>query len=160
MKKNKSAPAYLKAQVEKVNARAAKAAEPLVFPRLAKKGPLIDSIRFSNGRVSAFNLYCVTLRDHPETFKLGRTFNWPQRSRVYTDWNLRRGDGILRGEVFVINEDYVDLPSLEAAMMDACPFPLFKPFEWFVGDNSEACNWVDRFLTASEMTFERLDAKR
>ena len=125
--------------------------------RPKKPKPLIDSMRFSSGRLSAFNLYCLTLRDHPEVFKLGRTFNWRLRKRDYENWNLREGDGILSGNLFVINEDYVDLPGLEAAMLDACPFPLFKAFEWFSGDTQEACDWVDRFITASEMTFERID---
>jgi len=116
---------------------------------------LVESVRFSSGRVSKFILYCVTLRDHPEVFKLGRTYNWRIRRRVYDNWNLRDGDGILCGQVFEINDDFVDLPSLEAAMIEACPFPLFRAFEWFTGHNDDACDWVDRFLTASELTFER-----
>lgn len=117
---------------------------------------LVESIKFSNHRVSRFNIYCVTLRDHPTVFKLGRTYSWPNRRVEYQNWNLRSGDGILCGEVFEITEEFVDLPGLEAAILDACPYPLFRAFEWFVGDNAEACAWLDRFITASELTFDRI----
>lgn len=125
---------------------------PLLGPK--KSTSLVGSVSFNTKPTASFTLYCVTLRDHPDVFKLGRTYNWPARSLEYRNWNLRDGDGILCGQTFTINEEYCDLPSLEQALIADCPFPLFRGLEWFKGENEEACRYVDRYLTASELCFE------
>ena len=102
---------------------------------------------------SVFVLYAVTLREHPEVVKVGRTTRWNNRRVAYANWNLSDGDAILFERTFTITEEFVDLPALEKALLGWLPYPLKHGYEWFVADFEEACREIDRFLCEARLSY-------
>lgn len=98
-------------------------------------------------------IYAVVLREHPEVVKVGRTTRWANRRKAYACWNLANGDGILDERVFIITDEFVDLPHLEAHVLSAMPFPIRHGNEWFTADLDEVCRLIDQILCAAGLSY-------
>lgn len=62
-------------------------------------------------------------------------------------------DAILREATFVITDEYVDLPKLEKAILEAIPFKLRSGTEWFIADFDEVVRLIERFLSETQLTW-------
>lgn len=118
---------------------------------IPEPGPLVRS--FLPGGRSQSVIYAVTLHDHPGVVKVGRTAKWKQRRTAYENWNLRPGDGIADERVFVLTEEFVDLPALEKHILATLPFPLRSGTEWFTADLDDVARVIDQILTACGLSY-------
>lgn len=105
-----------------------------------------------NGRRS-FVLYAVTLREHPGVVKIGRTTNWNTRRREYENWNLAAGDGLMAKRLFIITEEWADLPALEQVILETMPHRRRHGKEWFLADLVDAAEHIARVLDDYGLTY-------
>lgn len=114
--------------------------------------PFVSDFTPRTGRAPV--IYAVTLVDHPGVVKIGRTMHWSSRRVAYANWNLRSGDGIANEAVYLLTEEYVDLPRLERDILALTPFPLRHGAEWFDADFESICAHIDQFITSTGFSFE------
>jgi hypothetical protein len=100
-------------------------------------------------------IYAVTLREHPEIVKVGRTTQWKSRRREYDTWNFSAGDGVLDCVVYCITEEYADLAAIEAACLDGMAMicPLHRGAEWFKGSLDDARRVIEDVLCAGQLSY-------
>ena len=121
--------------------------------RQARKGEPFARCFLPKGRTAQV-LYAVSVKDHEGVVKIGRTRNWRSRRIAYDNWNLARGDAVTASRAFVLTDEWLDLPRLEAAMLAQCPFPLRAGSEWFHADFDEMCEFIARFLDDAGISHE------
>lgn len=102
---------------------------------------------------SEFVIYAVALSEHPGVVKVGRSAKWKARRKAYESWNLAPGNAIEQERAFIVTEEFVDLPKLEDAILEAIPFPQRHGREWFVADFDEVCRLIERFLCEHEISY-------
>jgi T5orf172 domain len=104
---------------------------------------------------SSYTIYAVTLREHPEIVKIGRTTNWRSRRNAYDTWNFASGDGVLGGVLYTITDEYVDLSAVEKACLSGMSMicSIHRGSEWFHGTLDDAKKVIDDILCAGGITF-------
>lgn len=105
------------------------------------------------GRSSAV-LYIVALKEHSGVVKVGRTTRWKNRRVFYDTWNLTPSGAIAAERVITITEDYVDLPALEAALLNWLEFPMKHGREWFIAEFEDVSRAVDEFLNETGLSYD------
>lgn len=105
---------------------------------------------------SGFYIYVVSVVDHPGVSKIGRTVKWNNRRKAYANWNLRPGDGIDQERVYCITDEFVDLNAVEAAILEAAPWPVRSGSEWFLVDFDDACRHVEEMLCVGGLSYTEL----
>lgn len=100
------------------------------------------------------SIYAVVVKSHPSIVKIGMSRNWPNRRKVYADWNLHDGDGILTERVFDITNPYISLPRLENFILKKSPYPLAYRNEWFTADFDGVCAHIVSILVKADISYE------
>lgn len=106
-------------------------------------------------KVSRYIIYAVTLREHDGIVKLGRTTNWKTRRREYDCWNFADCDGMSACSVFIVTDEYIDLPALERACLSemANRHSLHRGAEWFSGTLRDAEEVITGVLEAGQISY-------
>ena len=102
---------------------------------------------------SAYQIYAVSVKDHPDKVKVGRTQRWHMRRLAYSNWNLATSDAVMAEEVFNITEEFVDLPKLEAHILANLGLQRAFGQEWFFGNVEDTARIIDRLLCESGLSF-------
>lgn len=105
------------------------------------------------GRSGNF-IYAVTVSQHPDKVKIGRTKSWKARRHAYANWNLAAGDAIEDERVFCICDEFVDLPKLENHILQTFPFPRAHGMEWFFASLEDAERHIDRVMCENALTYD------
>ena len=102
---------------------------------------------------SASIIYLVQVRSHLDVVKIGRTTKWAQRRKCYENWNLSPGNGVVRERLFIITEEFVDLPALEKFLIASMPYEKAFGEEWFYADFDEAVEHVEGMVTNTRLSY-------
>lgn len=100
-----------------------------------------------------YYLYAVVVADHPALTKIGRSFRWATRYREYETWNLRVSGGCIDWHAYQITEEFVDLPAIEAELIERLSAYPVRRREWFDCDIETASREIDKLITGAEMSY-------
>jgi len=125
---------------------------PYLVSHTKPKSPLVASF-LPKSRQQQYIIYAVTLYEHPGVVKIGRTFNWKSRRKYYESFNLRCGDAIEDERVFVITDEFVDLPKLERCLLERMPFPRRHGAEWFETTLDDMARVIDQFMCEHDISY-------
>lgn len=104
-------------------------------------------------------IYVLSLKEHNGLIaKVGMTTKWKKRRIAYENWNLANGDALDDFTLFIINEEFVDLRSVEAFCLAEVrrSFTLKHGAEWFHGSLPQVRDTVRNALIKSNLVFEEI----
>lgn len=100
-------------------------------------------------------IYAVVLTDHPDKVKIGRTTNPKARMKQYANWNLRNSDGIKEQYIYTLNDEYVDLPAIEAMILQNMGNHERVKAEWFICPAEIATETIESTLQSLDIPYIR-----